>query len=139
MPFISWSDKFSIGVQQIDSQHKRLFDLVNSVYEHAHSDSAKDVITKSLNELIDYTEYHFSEEESFMLKQEYIRFDQHKLAHDNLREQVSEFKSAFAQGRGDITGFVKFLFEWLTKHIMDQDKKIGKYMEQKTLKPISRN
>lgn len=137
MPFISWSDKFSIGVKQIDDQHRKLFELVNNVYEHAHSDSAKDLINSSLNELIDYTDYHFKEEEAFMVSNEYIRYEQHKMAHDNLRLQVVDFKSAISQGKGDTKAFLKFLFDWLTKHIMDQDKKIGKYMEQRTLKPIN--
>ena len=31
--FISWNDKISVGIQEIDEQHKRLVALINNLYD----------------------------------------------------------------------------------------------------------
>ena len=136
MPTISWSDKFSIGVEMIDEQHKNLFRLVNDLNSNITGGSSKQALSSALDALIDYTKYHFKEEEDYMFNVEYPRLEQHKIAHDNLTQQVLDFEQALSEGKGDVSKFLEFLYDWLTKHIMDQDKKIGKYMDIKLLKPI---
>ncbi|HOP62522.1 MAG TPA: bacteriohemerythrin [Spirochaetota bacterium] len=136
MPFLSWSEKFSIGVNQIDDQHRQLFELINNMYDKIKTDAEHSTPIEALDALLDYTNYHFKEEESFMVKNDYVQYEQHKRVHDNLTKQVIEYKNKFSQGKGDTGEFVRFLFDWLTRHIMDQDKKIGKFMERKLLKPI---
>jgi len=136
MPLLSWSDKFAIGLPLIDEQHRRLFDLTNNLYDCVQTDSSKGAVSDAIAALIDYTQYHFKAEEDYMFNVEYTRFEQHKLAHDNLTQQALDFKAKFQKEEGDTGEFIKFLFDWLTKHIMDQDKKIGKFMEMKLLKPI---
>lgn len=136
MTIIPWSDKFSIGVEQIDEQHKSLFDLINNLHSNIANGTSREALSAALDALIDYTRYHFREEEDYMFNVSYPRFEQHKQAHDNLTRQVLDFKLEFSAGRGDAEKFIEFLFEWLTKHIMDQDKKIGKYMDMAILRPI---
>ncbi len=139
MSIISWSDKFSIGVEKIDEQHKALFSLINNLHSVITGVHPKQSISSSINDLISYTEYHFKEEEDYMFNTDYPKFEQHKKVHDELREQVVNFKLEFDEGRGDAGKFVEFLYDWLTRHIMDQDKKIGKYMDMIILRPIMRD
>ena len=139
MTFISWSEKFSIGVGIIDEQHKNLFQLVNDMHNFIKSGSAKEKISTALDALINYTEYHFKEEEDYMFNVSYPRFEQHKAAHDNLKEQVFNFKKEFQEGKADPDKFLDFLYDWLTRHIMDQDKKIGKFMDLIILRPIMKD
>lgn len=44
MAFINWSDKLSVGVQQMDMQHKRLVELINELYEAMNSGKGNDVL-----------------------------------------------------------------------------------------------
>ena len=136
MPLISWSDKFSIGVEMIDEQHKTLFNLVNDLHSHINDGSARQALSNALDALIEYTQYHFTAEEDYMFNTEYPRFEQHKAFHDNLTKQVLEFKQEFSEGKGDTGKFLEFLYQWLSNHIMEQDKKIGKFMDVRILRPI---
>lgn len=136
MQIITWSDKFSIDVEMIDEQHRNLFNLVNKLHEHIDDGSSNQALSDALDALIDYTQYHFSAEEDYMFNTAYPRFEQHKAMHDTLTSQVLVFKKEFLEGRGDARKFLEFLYHWLTKHIMDEDKKIGKYMNIKILRPI---
>lgn len=120
----------------IDEQHKKLFLLVNDLHNYINNGTDKDKIASALSSLIDYTGYHFQEEEDYMFNVSYPRFEQHKALHDNLKEQVQNFKLEFAEGRANTEEFLDFLYQWLTKHIMEQDKKIGKFMELAVLRPI---
>ncbi len=133
---ISWSDKFSIGVEIIDEQHKKLFQLINELNSNITGNSSKQILSSSLDALISYTEYHFREEEDYMFNVSYPRFEQHKAVHDNLKEQVINFKRKIQEGEDDPKQFLDFLYDWLTKHIMEQDKKIGKFMDLAVLRPI---
>ena len=99
MTLISWSDKFSIGVGMIDEQHKNLFRLVNDMHDYINSGSAKDKISSALDALINYTEYHFKEEEDYMFNVEYTRFEQHKIAHDNLTVWYLIFSMIFQRAK----------------------------------------
>ena len=134
MPFLSWSDKFSIDIEIVDEQHKMLFSLINTLYDLVKARSAGSSLSGALDALIDYTRYHFKEEEALMEKIEYVRFPQHKNEHDRLTGLAADFKNKMMEGNGNPDEFLDFLYNWLTKHIMEQDKKIGKFIEQKTLK-----
>lgn len=133
MTLFSWNSKFSIDVDVIDNQHKKLFELINNLHSLVKSGIQGKEITQRLDALIDYTSYHFVEEEKYMQEVGYIRLDQHKLAHQNLREQALKFRENIISGDGNMEEFINFLYQWLTKHIMEQDRKIGKFVEQKAI------
>ncbi len=135
MTLFAWNSKFSINVSVIDDQHKKLFELINSLHTLAKSGVKGTELNRRLDALIEYTVYHFSEEEKYMQQVGYVRFDQHRLAHENLREQAVKFRESIVSGSGNMDEFIQFLYEWLTKHIMDQDRKIGKFVEQRAMGP----
>ena len=136
MPLISWSDKFAIGLEMIDEQHRMLFKLVNDLHAHINDSAGQQALSDALGALIDYTTYHFREEEDYMFNIEYPKFGQHKLLHDTLTQQVLDFQQGFSEGKGNAAEFLEFLYKWLTIHIMEHDKKIGKFMNMKILRPI---
>ena len=58
----SWSENFSVNIEVIDNQHKELFDILDSCYElllKNHDDDKYDKIIAILEQLKDYTIYHF--------------------------------------------------------------------------------
>ena len=63
--YMSWSDDLSVGLQEIDEQHKILITLINRLFTEAIMQKAdQSVVSKILNELVQYTIVHFSVEES---------------------------------------------------------------------------
>ena len=64
--FVEWSDELSVGVEEIDEQHKVLVGLVNEMHEAIHQRHGSEVVQEILAKLADYTRIHFAVEESLM-------------------------------------------------------------------------
>ncbi|MEW8498684.1 MAG: hemerythrin domain-containing protein, partial [Candidatus Thiodiazotropha taylori] len=64
--FVEWSDALSVGIEEIDEQHKMLVDLVNKMHEAIHQRHGSDVVKSILGDLAEYTRIHFAVEESLM-------------------------------------------------------------------------
>ncbi|MFQ5428351.1 MAG: bacteriohemerythrin [Thermodesulfobacteriota bacterium] len=131
-PFIAWNDRYSVGVKAFDTQHRRLFDLINDVHEAMAMDSGKERMGSILNELIDYTENHFSEEEKLMQKAGYEGYEEQRAEHTSLVEELLAFKSNFDSGAAKVDlKLMSFLKNWLTKHIMGTDMKYKSFFSNK--------
>ena len=66
MPLITWTDELSVSVKDLDSQHQKLFDLVNELHEAMRSGKGKEAVGSILNRLADYTKTHLFYEERLM-------------------------------------------------------------------------
>ncbi len=123
--FIAWSDEISVGIQEIDEQHKQLVNLLNSLFD-AMVNNAEDraqVTRKILAELFRYTSVHFAVEESLFRIFNYPDYENHKKNHDKLKAQVREIYLQVQSGEKRIDSkLLVFLRNWLTSHIMEEDK-----------------
>ncbi len=135
MPLIAWSDALSVNVQEIDSQHKRLVELVNQVHDAMSQGRGREVIGKVLDGLIEYTRTHFAAEERLMITHVYPSYVSHKVEHDALTKKVLDLQSQYLTGQGVLTMEVmNFLRDWLSHHIMTLDKAFGAYLNTKGVK-----
>eukprot|EP01012_Entosiphon_sulcatum_P049824 TRINITY_DN68538_c0_g1_i1.p1 TRINITY_DN68538_c0_g1~~TRINITY_DN68538_c0_g1_i1.p1 ORF type:complete len:177 (-),score=29.01 TRINITY_DN68538_c0_g1_i1:61-591(-) len=128
--FLQWDTRYSVNVQEIDDQHRKLFEILNRI-----QDSILDRGTdtgKIIDEMVDYCCMHFSFEEELLARHHYPETLQHKESHDVFFEKVlynlSEFKQGLTVQPEDLT---KFLYEWLVKHIMVQDKEYSEWLNEK--------
>jgi hemerythrin-like metal-binding protein len=135
MALISWGPALAVGVQEIDDQHKKLIDLVNQLNDAMHAGQGKEALGKVLAELVRYTVYHFGTEEKLMAKYNYEMSAPHKAEHKKLVEDVGAFKAKFDGGNAMIsTEIMNFLRDWLSKHIMQTDKKFGQALNKAGVK-----
>lgn len=135
MPLFQWSENLSVNIAEIDAQHKKLVELINLLHDSMREGKGKDVMGKILNDLTDYTVYHFSTEEKLFEKYAYPESSRHKKEHENLTKQVLEIKGKFAEGKAVITMEVmNFLKDWLNNHIMQVDKKYSAFLNAKGVK-----
>lgn len=127
--FIEWSDELSVGIEEIDAQHQVLVGLVNEMHDAIQHRHGSSVVIGILKRLADYTRIHFAVEESLMRILAYPGYDGHKEEHEKLLEHVKELQEKVDSGRTAI-GFelMHFLKIWLTKHIMESDKKYAPYL-----------
>lgn len=63
MEKIRWSDNLSVGVELIDEQHKMLIQRLNDMTSAIEESKGPNEIARTLNFLIEYTDFHFSAEE----------------------------------------------------------------------------
>ncbi|OYV86573.1 MAG: hemerythrin [Ignavibacteriae bacterium 37-53-5] len=132
MPLFQWTPELSVNVKEIDNQHKKLVNLINLLHDSMKSGKGKAVMGKVLNDLTDYTVYHFGTEERLFQKYGYIEYPQHKQEHDDLTKQVLDVRSKFEAGQTTITiEVMNFLKDWLNNHIKYSDKKYSAFLNSK--------
>ncbi len=126
--FVEWSDELSVGIEEIDAQHKVLVDLVNEMHEAIAQRHGSDVVKDILDKLVDYTRTHFVVEESLMRILNYPDYEPHKEQHEELMQHVHDLQDKVASGKTAI-GFelLHFLKVWLTKHIMETDRQYSAF------------
>lgn len=133
--FVVWSDEYSVGIESIDEQHKRLIDLINQLQTAVHYYTGDEYIDKALDDLVDYTKTHFSYEEGLMEQNGYADFDAHKLEHQAMIDKVSEaIESYHSDPDRAIEGIIQFLKEWLIAHINGTDKNYSTFLIEKGIK-----
>lgn len=126
MPLFPWDDKLKTNHPNIDSDHKKLVDLVNKLYDAMQAGKGKEACGQVLNELINYTKTHFAMEERLMAAHSYARTADHKAEHAKLIKEVSDFKAKFDAGSLTITAsLLSFLRDWLVNHISKSDKALA--------------
>jgi len=130
---IEWSPSFSVGVAEMDNQHKQLVVLLNDLYAAMQAQKSSEVIGKVLNKLISYTEKHFSDEEDFMKKHSYPDIKSQMKEHTAFTDKVKKFKQEYDAGRTSMSvSITSFLKDWLLNHISISDKKYGDYVNNRS-------
>ncbi len=129
MPIIEWSDRYLIGVPQIDKHHQHLFFLLNKTYDDFLSPPPTHDLNSLFNELVDYATYHFAMEEQLMEKQLFPGFAMHRQEHVKFSQRVVEMsRDANAGKKGLSLEILSFLHTWLSAHILSADAEIGQFL-----------
>ena len=135
MSVFPWMDKYSVHVKEIDLQHKKLVDLLNVLAEAMSNGRGNDVLNTIFNELVDYTVFHFAEEEKYFEKIEYPQADEHRNEHKELVEQALKLKADFESNKIGISiEVMQFLKKWLIDHISGTDMELGKMLNRSGIK-----
>lgn len=127
---IVWTQNLSVGVANIDAQHKKLFEKADQLFEAGKNGKSKDFIGQMLDFLGDYTTQHFRDEEAYMTSIHYPEIAAQKTAHKNFIAEITKLKQDFKTSGGNIVLIINantMVVEWLNKHISGMDKKIGAY------------
>lgn len=126
---IAWKEEYSIGVDEIDEQHKHLFEIGNKAYKLLKDDfriDKYDDVVAIIEELGEYAKYHFKTEEDYMLSIKYKKYFSQKVEHDEFIEKISKvnFKQVDEDPQKYIEEILAFIFNWLLEHILQKDKLI---------------
>jgi hemerythrin-like metal-binding protein len=131
MALLAWNDNYSVGVNTIDQQHSGLFDIVNELHAAMMKGQAKNVLGALLDRLIKYTVLHFSYEERMMEAAKYPNLAAHRARHTDLTRQVKEFSARYKKGDANLNvELIRFLSDWLTRHILHEDKQYSSCLNQ---------
>ncbi len=134
MPFMTWSKEFEFGIPDIDSQHRRWLDIMNMFYDQLEEKNLKDNLLKLIDNAIDYTKYHFSEEEKFMESIGYSQKDEQQKMHKEIVNKINGYKKTIEEGKSLVSMTVTQEFKgWFKNHILIEDKKYANTYHQKKL------
>lgn len=132
-PLLTWNEEvYSVGIRKMDDQHKVLIGLINAL-QTQKSGKDKAFIEKVFATLVQYTVNHFGDEEKILKRMNYPDFTIHHKQHEKFIKTVSDLKSLFdKQGEASrakaLENLTTFLAEWITHHILVEDKAYGKYL-----------
>jgi hemerythrin-like metal-binding protein len=117
-----WLEKYSVGIPQIDAQHQGLIRLINDLHRAMVAGQGKDVVGKTLEELVRYTKSHFNYEETMLRQRNYSKYGIHLAEHKKLTSQVVELREKYVAGKLALTlEVMQFLKNWLSDHIVGHD------------------
>lgn len=128
MELIKWNAKYCVGVEEIDTQHQRLFALINQLVANFGGNNRQEM-ANALEEMVNYIDYHFNCEEKYF--KSHPRYEDHRREHYEFVRKTLELQKDFLQKRADITRDVlQFLISWLKNHILGTDRKFFTEMQQ---------
>lgn len=129
MSLIEWSPRLSLGIDEIDHQHRKLIELINDLDRAMEQGQGKAVIGRTLDGLVAYTQFHFSAEEKLMDRCSYPGSERHKGEHVAFVRKLIDFKTGYAAGQlGLSIAVMSFLSTWLTEHIQGTDRQYVPHM-----------
>lgn len=131
-----WKDEYSVNVAEIDKQHKKLMELGDRIVDLAMGSKDADYydhIMEVLEELKNYTVYHFGYEEKLFEEYGYQHTEAHKFEHMFFIKKVERIEKKDIDGQqGDvIMSLLNFVADWITGHILKEDKKYSEFFNAK--------
>lgn len=125
-----FTEKYFTGIAIIDKEHKELFRIIGDVHRVMNDELALDKydeIIRLLDELTEYTKFHFQDEELYMESIQYEGLEAQKRAHEAFvsRLEETDLEHVDENQQETLEELMEFLTEWLVNHILNSDKKIG--------------
>lgn len=121
---ISWSQEMSVGVKEIDEQHKVFVGILSNLHDLMFKGATEPEMSLLIKQLESYTTFHFATEERYFDKFDYEFAAEHKKEHRDLEAQVVKFKEKLKnEGTAVLVELLDFLENWLVGHLEIQDKK----------------
>jgi hemerythrin len=135
MSLITWTDSMSVKVHEIDTQHRTLVQLINDLNDAMHKGHGQDVLGRLIAGLANYAVMHFATEERLFKQHGYPGSTAHVAEHHRFVEEVTAFKRGFDDGKHGLSiQVMRFLSDWLRKHIMGTDMKYAEFFVGKGVK-----
>ncbi len=130
MPFTKWTDELSIGIPELDEEHKRWLEILNELHDAMSDNSDTKIMQTIVKRMLEYSVFHLTHEEMHMLELKYPLFESHKEKHDHLIHKIELLVDRINEsGNFRLTvDTILLLKNWLTNHIMVTDKKYGEYV-----------
>lgn len=131
-----WKERYRIGVELIDEQHKELFHrlskFIGIVQNDEEWEQKLDEVKKTLNFMQEYVVYHFDDEERYQEEINYPDIEVHKRVHAEFKEEINEYarileEEGFTEEKIQELG--ARLMTWLIMHVGKADQKIGEYVK----------
>jgi len=132
---IAWDDRLKLDNEQVDTQHKRLFELLSELVGQCIDGSSTEKLRETLNFLTDYTVKHFYDEESIQVQYIFPDYKRHKQLHEDFKAEVCGLVQRFNESGSskELSDDVnRIVVHWLINHIQQEDKKIGEHIKRVT-------
>ena len=127
MTLIEWKEEFSLGIPEIDHEHREMIDLINLTYSVAREGGGQERILDFLGEIYARISAHFALEEKIMREKNYDEYADHKAEHERLLDEILDITDECESG-GDLDEkrFSASLHDWFALHFRTRDARLHK-------------
>lgn len=124
--FIQWSSSYSVGIAEMDNQHRKLIDMINDLHAALKKGAGQSVLGDIFARLLTYVDYHFKLEEQTMAKAKFKGLQAHQKVHQDFVNKVVDMQKRWLDGDfALIHDLMNLLQTWLIEHITRMDKQYG--------------
>lgn len=133
MKTFQWNANFQTDLPAVDQQHRHLVDLINALGDRLNrGNQSVEELDNLFRQLLDYANYHFSEEEALMqavgLDRRHVEL--HKGRHRDFIEKLLLLKDSASGNLGSVAeDLLEYLIHWLTYHILGQDQNMARQID----------
>lgn len=127
MKTITWDESFSVGVSEMDEQHKRIIRMVNDLVERSDDPGGwVEACADALTVMSEYAATHFAREEELMATHSYRQLARHRDEHKAFRRDVVDLSDEIASYGASVPVELlerlnHYLCDWLCHHILETD------------------
>jgi len=124
---MEWKPEHSIGIREIDDQHKKLIEIISRIERSIKLRSGWRAIVYDIVDLKVFARSHFEFEEGLMRMYGYKEYDKHTEEHQYFFKRLTEIESKSVDdlAEGEL---LKFLRDWLKDHILVEDKSYAEHI-----------
>jgi hemerythrin len=138
MASIKWTRKMSVGVPELDQDHKGLLAVINELETHGTDVADEEAVKRSLNWLLRYAQTHFAREQAVMRSCKYPllsdHIDEHRDFIDRMQETIASYDESQAQAPAESRDeLIAYLENWWRHHILAEDMKYRRFAEKNQL------
>ena len=128
---LQWHDEYRVNVRTIDQQHQRLLAIANKLLTEVEAGKGREAVAETLDRLLGYTLYHFTEEEKLLGRYGYPEAADHAARHKKLMAQVEAFVTELQDGSVSADDLLEFVHKWVVNHILIEDRKFGPFLNER--------
>lgn len=123
-----WVSSFAFGIDEIDDQHRALFEFIAKLDAAIPTSESWVVVQQTLNDLGYWARIHFAVEEALMRLARFPELDGHIVTHAEFMATIGRLKKQSL--RKDIARDTsRFLNDWLRHHIDVDDRKYAMHLK----------
>jgi len=135
MEKITWDESFSVGVRDLDDQHKQIVMLVNTLIEMSDTKVDSEIISDTLTKMTQYASSHFQKEEQYMLEYGYPEYAVQKKQHQEFKKKTTDFCMGTMLHKTTVpTEIFSYLRSWWMNHILTDDMKYKQFFYDRGLR-----
>ncbi|HHT9137041.1 MAG TPA: bacteriohemerythrin [Candidatus Wunengus sp. YC60] len=135
MEKIIWGENFSVGVRDLDAQHKQIVMLVNTLIEMSDTKVDSEIISDTLTKMTQYAMDHFQKEEQYMLDYGYPEYPAQRIQHQEFKKKTAGFSMETMLHKMTVpTEIFTYLKLWWINHILQEDMKYKNFFNDRGLR-----
>ncbi len=123
MTLLQWQERYSVGIDAVDHEHKELIELINRLHDKLTANGDESSIEAFFGDLFKGVSSHFALEEKLMRERHYDQVAQHKQDHERLLDEIRDIMDEFS-GEADIAELSAQLDAWFSKHFETHDARL---------------